>query len=111
VGRGGETSELVGVRRELRGKPTRIFHDLRRTGARNLVRAESLGGGVIALGEWKTRSVLDRYNILSERKLHNAASKLERPPAELAGVTAESTGEKGFKDHDGQRSTVPLVNC
>ena len=32
---------------------------------------------MVAIGGWKTRSVLDRYNIVSERDLHEAAARLE----------------------------------
>ncbi len=38
---------------------------------------------VMAIGGWKTRSVFDRYNIVSERDLHDAAAKLERHLAEV----------------------------
>ena len=39
---------------------------------------------VMAIGGWKTRSVFDRYNIVSTRDLHDAAAKLERYLDELA---------------------------
>lgn len=73
------------------GKPGRIFHDLRGTGARNLVRAGVPERVVMQIGGWKTRSVFDRYNVLSERDLPEAAGKLEKHLAEVETDRVKAT--------------------
>ena len=60
------------------GYPNRLFHDFRRTSIRNNVRLGIDPKVCMAISGHRTRAVFDRYNIVSEEVLQNAAKRLSK---------------------------------
>lgn len=79
-----------------------LFHDLRRTAARNYRR---LGVGetvIMRIGGWKTRSVFERYNIVTQADVLDAVTKLEKSEQEAKQRQAEESqvNQEGQVSHD-----------
>ena len=60
------------------GVPGRLVHDFRRTSVRNLSRAGVHEKAAMEMVGMRTRVIFDRYNIVDEEMLREAAAKLDR---------------------------------
>jgi hypothetical protein len=81
------------------GVPALLFHDLRRTAARNLRRAGIAEGVIQRIGSWKTRSVFERYAIVTRTDIADAMRKLEAHEREHVTEKGHVSGHvEGPKD-------------
>jgi len=77
-----------------------LFHDLRRTGVRNMIRNGVPERVAMSISGHKTRAVFDRYNIVSEADLAEAAQKMENGFGHRMGIVAQKEVQNSQKSDE-----------
>jgi hypothetical protein len=104
----GEKCEKCGTQRKALRYSGLIFHDARRTAARNLRRAGVSEGVIMRIGGWRTRSVFERYNIVSQADIVDALEKLEQRKGDRLELERQNEERRNNPTFDFGTNTVPI---
>jgi len=75
---GNPVTKMVDGRKEIVTVPARLFHDLRRSGVRNMIRAGIGQAVAMAISGHRTITIFQRYNITSDDDIREALKQTQQ---------------------------------